>query len=219
MTIRKSGEQVGFIHISVSLKPRDGSERSYEAEFLADTGATDTMAPASELTRAGIKPVGRLPYQLADGRVVEYDFGLAQIEFMGEITAGRVIFGPDETTPLLGVTALESTGTVIDPRTGQLKRLPAIPLKHFVAIASSRLELSPHRVEGRQRDDAHRIGAERPATDGDEATDRRAALDLAGRPSAFGPDQHGRTALRREIELGRGGRLDSGAGFDQHESR
>ena len=32
---------------------------------------------------------------------------------MGEITAGRVIFGPDDATPLLGVTALESVGIYI----------------------------------------------------------------------------------------------------------
>ena len=60
----------------------------------------------------------------------------AQIEFMGEITAGRVLFGPDDVEPLLGVTQLESAAIVIDPRTGQLKRLPAIPLKHFAATAS-----------------------------------------------------------------------------------
>jgi predicted aspartyl protease len=59
----------------------------------------------------------------------EYEFGLAQFEFMGEITAGRVIFGPDDAEPILGVTVLESVGITIDPATRTLKRLPAIPLK------------------------------------------------------------------------------------------
>jgi len=107
----------------------------YQTAFLVDTGATDSMAPASELARVGIKPAGTLAYELADGRVVEYEFGLAQIESMGEITAGRVIFGPDDAEPLLGVTQLESAGLIIDPRTGNLKRLPAIPLKHVAATA------------------------------------------------------------------------------------
>jgi len=49
---------------------------------------------------------------------------------MGEITAGRVIFGPDDVEPLLGVTALESVGITVDPVTQTLRRLPAIPLKH-----------------------------------------------------------------------------------------
>jgi hypothetical protein len=61
--------------------------------------------------------------------VEEYEFGLAQISFMGEITAGRVIFGPDNVEPILGITALESVGITIDPTTRTLKRLPAIPLK------------------------------------------------------------------------------------------
>ena len=52
-----------------------------------------------------------------------------QIEFMGEVTAGLVIFGPDDCEPLLGVTAVESVGIVIDPTNKTLKRLPAIPLK------------------------------------------------------------------------------------------
>jgi hypothetical protein len=44
-----------------------------------------------------------MAYELADGRMVEYDFGLAEIEFMGELTSGRVIFGPDDAEPLLGL--------------------------------------------------------------------------------------------------------------------
>jgi len=70
-----------------------------------------------------------MTHELADGTKVEYAFGLATIEFMGDITTGRVIFGPDGAEPLLGVTALESVGIVVDPANLKLKRLPAIPLK------------------------------------------------------------------------------------------
>lgn len=45
------------------------------------------------------------------------------------MTAGRVIFGPDGVEPLLGVTALQSCGIVLDAAHEKLKRLPAIPLK------------------------------------------------------------------------------------------
>jgi hypothetical protein len=58
---------------------------------------------------------------------------LARIELMGEVTAGRVLFGPDGIEPLLGVTALESMGITIDPASGTLRRLPAIPLKPLPA--------------------------------------------------------------------------------------
>jgi hypothetical protein len=71
-------------------------------------------------------------YELADGTKHEYAFGLVEIRFMGEITAGRVIFGPDDVEPLLGVTALESVGITVDPANRTLKRLPAILLKGMI---------------------------------------------------------------------------------------
>ena len=101
----------------------------YESDFLVDTGATDSLAPGAELRKAGIEPIGKTIYELANGAVEEYEFGLAEITFMGEVTAGRIIFGPDNAEPLLGVTALESVGITIDPANRTLKRLPAIPLK------------------------------------------------------------------------------------------
>ena len=120
---------MGLIQVTVTLKVPGRQDAGYEALFLVDTGATDSMAPGSELRIAGIEPVGKMSYELANGTVQEYPFGLAQIEFMGEVTAGRVIFGPEGTQPLLGVTALESVGITIDPANRTLKRLRAIPLK------------------------------------------------------------------------------------------
>ena len=73
--------------------------------------------------------MGKTAYELANGQLEEYEFGLATIQFMGEITSGRIIFGEDDTEPLLGVTALESVGILVDAAHKTLKRLPAIPLK------------------------------------------------------------------------------------------
>ncbi len=120
---------MGLTHVTVSLKSHQKAKQKYEADFLVDTGATDCLVPAKELKKAKIAPVGKMIYELADGKKVEYDFGIALIEFMGEITAGRVIFGPDDVEPLLGVTALESVGILVDPVKQTLKRMPAIPLK------------------------------------------------------------------------------------------
>lgn len=120
---------MGLTHVTVRLKGFGNENGTYEADFLVDTGATDCLAPASELARIGVKPVGKMVYELADGAFQEYPFGLVEIAFMGEVTAGRVIFGPNSAEPLLGVTALESVGITIDPASRTLKRLPAIPLK------------------------------------------------------------------------------------------
>ena len=120
---------MGLTYVTVALTRSDATNHRFESIFVIDTAISDTMAPASELARIGIEPAGKLTYELADGTLQEFPFGIAQIEFMGEITAGRVIFGPEGTEPLLGVIALQSVGIIVDPRTESLKRLPAIPLK------------------------------------------------------------------------------------------
>lgn len=123
---------MGLTYVTVKLTALSENVeqiQSYEDNFLVDTGATDTVAPSDKLQAAGIKPVGKMVFELADGRLQEYQYGLARIEFMGEITAGRVVFGPPGCEPLLGVTALESVGILVDPVNKTLKRLPAIPLK------------------------------------------------------------------------------------------
>jgi clan AA aspartic protease len=120
---------MGLTHVTVKLRSLGAANGIYEADFLVDTGATDCLAPASELVGVGLQPIGRTVYELADGSLQEYPFGLVEITFMGEVTAGRVIFGPDNAEPILGVTALESVGITVDPATRTLKRLPAIPLK------------------------------------------------------------------------------------------
>jgi predicted aspartyl protease len=109
--------------------PGGGHDGTYNADFLVDIGATDSRAPTTELRRIGVQPVGSTRYELADGTVHEFPVGLVRIELMGEVTAGRVIFGPDGAEPIVGVTTLEALGITVDPATGTLKRLPAIPLK------------------------------------------------------------------------------------------
>lgn len=120
---------MGLTHVTVTLRRPGSTNGSYEADFLVDTGAIDSLAAASALEKIGVEPAGTMMYELADGSVHEDRFGLVQIELMGEVTAGRVIFGPEQAEPLLGVTALESVGITVDPASRALKRLPAIPLK------------------------------------------------------------------------------------------
>jgi len=120
---------MGLTHVTVRIRNLAAANGGFEADFLVDTGATDSLVPGAELRKIGVQPVGKTVYELANGAVEEYEYGLAEIFFMGEVTAGRIIFGPDEAEPLLGVTARESVGITIDPASRRLKRLPAIPLK------------------------------------------------------------------------------------------
>ena len=128
---------MGTTRVTVSLRVPGTTDVTYEAEFVVDTGATDCVAPASKLNAAGVRPVGSMTYQLADGSVHEYQVGIVQIEFMGEITAGRVVFGPENVEPILGVTALESVGITVDPVRRTLHRVPAIPLRRASGFSSA----------------------------------------------------------------------------------
>src|SRR5688572_15065526 len=112
---------MGLTKVTTKLSNPAAPEQSYEALFLVDTGATDSLASGEELRRIGIREEGRTAYELADGSVKEFGYGLARIEFMGEITAGRIIFGDRDAEPILGVTALESVGIMVDAANKTLK--------------------------------------------------------------------------------------------------
>ena len=119
---------MGLTHVAVRLL-NSASSDTYNADFLVDTGALDTMAPASDLKRIGIQPVGKDLYELANGELVEFEYGNAEMRFMNEIIATRIIFGPESSEPILGVVALESAGFIVDPRNQTLRKLRARPLK------------------------------------------------------------------------------------------
>jgi clan AA aspartic protease len=130
----KGISNLGLTHVAVSVRSFD-SQASYTANFLVDTGAWHSMAPASELKRIGIKPLGSRNYELASGELVEFQFGPAKISFLGELAITEILFGPDETEPILGCLALESAGYLVDPKNQRLTKLEALPLKR-VALKS-----------------------------------------------------------------------------------
>jgi clan AA aspartic protease len=108
-------------------------ERRWEGLCLVDTGATDCLIPAEAVNALGLQPKGEVSVVLADERETRLAFAGAEIEFMGEITYGRVLFGPPGAQPLLGVVPLESVGIIVDPTTQEINRLPALLLKYVVA--------------------------------------------------------------------------------------
>ena len=120
---------MGAVHVTVTVRNPAEPERFWEGLFLVDTGATDSLVPAARLEAIGLRPKGRRVYETADGRCIAMDVTTADMEFMGDIVGGTVLFGGDEAEPLLGVTALESAGIEVDPVNRRLKRLPAVRLK------------------------------------------------------------------------------------------
>ena len=122
---------MGLTRVAVQLRNLR-SEQSLTADFLVDTGALDSMAPANALRDIGIEPVGKRVYELANGHLEEYEYGLAEISFMGHLTAGEVIFGPENTEPLLGAITLQAAGFIVDPRHEKLRKLSLRPLKSAI---------------------------------------------------------------------------------------
>ena len=126
MVRRAQGGIVGFIHVPVTVttvKASAGAVEAYAGMFLVDTGSMDSVIPASELRKIGIEPVAAEAFELADGSIREFAFGLAQLEVMGKITAGPVLFGPEGVEPLLGVAPLRSAGFTVDPASHTLRTI------------------------------------------------------------------------------------------------
>lgn len=122
---------MGATHVTVTVRNPGEPDRNWEALFLVDTGATDSVVPRKHLEEIGLQPRGQRVYELADGSELTMDITVAEIEFMGETVGGTVVYGQDGAEPILGLTALESVGIEVDPRNQRLKRLPAVRLKRF----------------------------------------------------------------------------------------
>ncbi len=120
---------MGATHVTVTIRNPAEPDRTWEGLFLVDTGATDCLVPRPCLEAIGLTRKGQRVYELADGSEIKMDITTADIEFMGEIVGGTIVFGEANAEPLLGVTALESVGIEVDPSSQTLKRLPAVRLK------------------------------------------------------------------------------------------
>jgi clan AA aspartic protease len=120
---------MGLIHVTVAVRNPARPDQVWEGLFLVDTGAIDSLVPAQHLKQLGLAPKAKRTYELADGSEIRLDITTGDLEFMGEIVGSTIIFGPDDAEPILGVTALESVGIEVDPRSQKLKRLPAVRLK------------------------------------------------------------------------------------------
>ncbi len=120
---------ISLTYVTTAVSNLAGKSAPYEDQFLVDTGAIDCRVAEDKLRAAGVVVDGRDSYELADNTLVEYPYGHAWVEFMGMKTVSRVIFGPKDCEPILGVVVLESVGFGVDPVTKTLCKMVAKPLK------------------------------------------------------------------------------------------
>jgi predicted aspartyl protease len=122
------GAEAKGLHVHADVRAAASAEEGepvFAGLFRVDTGASDSIAPASALEAIGIVPAGVGDFERADGTVEQYSYGLVRIEFLGEMREGRVFFGPEDVEPAIGTAALEAAGLTVDPETKTLQRANA----------------------------------------------------------------------------------------------
>jgi predicted aspartyl protease len=98
--------------------------RRISLKALVGTGATSPALPEDVVERLGLPVYGEVEAEMATGRE-EVRLALAAIQAEDRIAASYVIVRPKNTTPLVGVVALEQMGYRVDPATGKpVKGLP-----------------------------------------------------------------------------------------------
>jgi len=88
--------------------------RSETVEALVDTGAVDSVMPASLLRRLDTERMRTARFRIASGERVEYEVGIASFSAEGFRCIANVVFGLEE-TPLMGATTLEQLYLAADP--------------------------------------------------------------------------------------------------------
>jgi len=114
---------VGVFSKTLRLASIDG-ERSVEVEALVDTGSFYTLVPARLLTELEVEPFDTYTLELADGRLVDYDVGLAGATVDERTAPTLVLFGDDDIEPLLGAYTLQGLMLAVDSPNERL-----VPLK------------------------------------------------------------------------------------------
>jgi clan AA aspartic protease len=112
---------------TVSLQVGDLARREFiQVEALVDPGTACSTFPESTLDQIGIERRGYRRFKLADDRIVEYPVGEARIRLQGNELTALVVFAPDDTSPLLGFTALETFGLGLDTVNQRLVPVPGL---------------------------------------------------------------------------------------------
>ena len=114
---------MGTFNQTLRLESMDG-ERSAEMEALVDTGSFYTLVPARLLKELEVEPFDTYTLELADGRLVDHDVGLAVATVCERSAPVSVLFGDDDVEPLLGAFTLEALLLAVDPPNTRL-----VPLK------------------------------------------------------------------------------------------
>jgi clan AA aspartic protease len=100
-------------------------ERFIDLEATVDTAATYTFISEDILDQLGVERAGQRTFELGDNRIVDYPIGYVRLRVNGDQVITFVVFGPKDSEPLLGVTALELLSVGVDPVNQRLVQVRA----------------------------------------------------------------------------------------------
>src|SRR5260370_4819650 len=123
---------MGMFEVQVKLESLVTPDRQEEVSLLVDTGATLSWIPREVLQKLGAAPFSRRAFSLADGRELERDVTGVLLTIDGKKAAVTVAFGEPGEQAVLGATALESLGFLVDPVSQKLlpRKLLALGTMH-----------------------------------------------------------------------------------------
>jgi predicted aspartyl protease len=106
---------MGLFEVKVKLASLAAPMRSEELSLLVDTGATLSWIPRTVRERLGAGAFSRLPFTLAEGRTLGRETSAALLTIHGRKAPVPVAFGEPGEEGVLGATALEILGLLVDP--------------------------------------------------------------------------------------------------------
>ena len=104
-----------MFNVTVRLSSLTAPGRTEEVSLIVDTGATLSWIPRDVLQKLSVVPFSRLPFSLADGRRLERDITAVLLAIDGRKAPVEVAFGEAGEEAVLGATALEGLGFMVDP--------------------------------------------------------------------------------------------------------
>ncbi len=120
---------MGDVYLELTIANIENRSRQKEISFLVDAGATRAWIPKGMARALGIKKVGNISLEMADGTIKKFPYGSCCFALNGEMVAGNVIIGPPEIEPIVGTHVLQDFRLVIDMEHHTVSRRRAMKAK------------------------------------------------------------------------------------------
>lgn len=117
---------MGITYVTVDIGNPADTSNTLSTDFMVDSGAIYTVAPATMLEELDIEPISEQVFWLANGEKIVRQRGIAYFKYGDRVGGADVIFGEEGDSNLLGATTLESLGLALDPFKRELKPMPMI---------------------------------------------------------------------------------------------